>query len=141
MTTDDLLATVAGLVTLSERMKSIELTEKVSELQAMCIQHVQEKAGMWSELQRLRQHIEVRDEMRLAHGAFWRGEAGESGDGPFCPRCWQADGKLMSMLLRPTTYSICPQCKTSTQLPWNKSSTPHRVQYRRSAVPWIDRWR
>lgn len=119
MGTDDLLSTVAGLVTLSERLKSIELTEKVSELQDKCIKHVQEKSEMWREVHRLRRHLEIREEVRLAHGAFWRGEPDEAGDGPYCPRCWQGDGKLMSMLLRPTTYSICPQCKTSTQLPWN----------------------
>lgn len=71
---DDLLATLAGVVSLSERLESIELTEKVRELQTMCIQHVQEKAELWGEIQRLRHHLEVRVEMRLVHGAFWRGE-------------------------------------------------------------------
>lgn len=140
MGVDDLMATLAGVISLSERLDSIELTEKVRALQAICIQQVQEKAEMWAEVQRLLNQAEMRDELRLVHCAFWRGEAGETGDGPYCPRCWQADGKLLSMLLKPTTHSICPQCKTSTQLPWNKSSALAHVQFRRSAVPWVRNW-
>jgi hypothetical protein len=42
--------------------------------------------------------------------AYWRGD-----EGPFCPRCWDVDAKLVHMQdgVSQLYETLCPQCKTA----------------------------
>ena len=47
------------------------------------------------------------DALTFNRNAYWKA----SGDGPFCPRCWDAEHKLLRLVRRKGFHPSCPNCK------------------------------
>src|SRR5258708_9966054 len=64
------------------KMRIVELVGQITELN--------------QELQELRQKLSTRESVTYIDGVYWKNGAEHSGD-PFCPKCLEADDKLIHM--------------------------------------------
>ena len=120
--------TVKDLVSLVQKADNIDLTNKVLDLQNQLLELVQGRWELQREAERLRRRVEelenekaLRDELTFAHNAYWRGEPGPTGEGPYCARCWDQTSTLARVLHNGDNYSHCPACRTVIELPWHAS--------------------
>lgn len=74
----------------------------------------QENAELRNQNTRLSDQLRVRDEMEWRLEAWWK--RGDPTDGPYCPRCLGAEGKMLRMMVRGWVWH-CPNCTTSTPIP------------------------
>jgi hypothetical protein len=80
-----------------------------------------ELKGEVARLQKLEKVWIIRDSVEYAHSVYWKPGAALIGD-PFCPRCQDADEKLIHMhkrgdMARGEQYWECLKCKAMVLLP------------------------
>jgi hypothetical protein len=54
--------------------------------------------------------LAMRDEMAFRNEAYWRIRAGQSDEGPFCPKCLDGDAKTARMTDRGNGFTCCVVC-------------------------------
>lgn len=123
----------------------IELTQQVIELQQTLLALLAENAEavgrnmeLTKELDRLKQVLEKREAFEFDRNAYWRVE-GDSRDGPFCSRCFDADSKAVRLTENTTNRGVCPNCKNRVMLDGPHDPKP-AVQRRMISPGWVNRW-
>lgn len=93
-----ILENLKEAVTLVQRIDNIELYRKILDLQAEVLALVQENTE-------LKQKARITEELAFRNNSYWREDKG-----PFCSRCWDADGKLVRLVVRGPYHPQCPNC-------------------------------
>lgn len=97
---------------LAQDIHAMPLYEKVVAMQANLVQMVDDNATLRNENRELKDALSLRQELQFERNLYWRG-AGDQRTGPFCPACFNKDGKAVQMLRfqkymgRPVA---CPAC-------------------------------
>lgn len=137
------LKTIAAVVRESGK---IELTQHVIELQQTLLALLAENtelAGSNAALHRrvaeLTSLLEVKEAFVFDRNAYWR-SGGESQDGPFCSRCFDAESKAVRLTQNTTGVGLCPNCKHRVSLEGPKDPKPP-VQRRMIHPGWVSGWR
>ena len=100
-----ILDDVKNTVSIIQKIDNIELYRKILDLQSEIIALVEEN-------RLLKAAASIHKDLEFKKEAYWKRYGTESQDGPFCPKCWDVNQKLVRMLRREGYYPTCPECKT-----------------------------
>ena len=67
-----------------------------------------------SENSTLKEQLKITENLIYKNNAYWIIKNNEE-DGPFCSRCWDKNKDLIRMTRTNESYSMCPECKNSSQ--------------------------
>jgi hypothetical protein len=117
----DPISTIKSISEVIKKYNDIDLMHQIVELQT-------EVFDLQKEVLALRKQLEDRTKMQMKgpHGYFFQ----DGDDVPFCPRCWENDGKAIH-LPNPADYfvgrgRICRVCKSQyTEVPSQRQ--PNRI--------------
>jgi len=87
------------------QVELLELSEKLREKEEQ-IRRLEEENRSLREAADLKARVYRRKEM------YYVREDDGTEDGPFCTRCYEADGKLIRLQVADYDQPMCPQCKT-----------------------------
>lgn len=96
---------IKDTVALIQKMDNLDLYRKVLDMQAEVMALVEENAD-------LKRKLRVSDELVFRDNAYWRGQGSQRENGPFCPRCWDSEAKLIRLKITKAYQPECPNCKT-----------------------------
>jgi hypothetical protein len=102
-----IIDTLKDVVVLVQKTDNIDVVRQVIALQGQVYELVTENGNLKAELQRERDVATMRAAMRFEKNAYWQGP-----EGPFCSKCWDAEGKRVRVHLSKGRYPQCPACKT-----------------------------
>ena len=109
--------TLKDVVTLVQKADNIELTKKIIGLQTDILAMTEENRSLRDKVSKLEAALDLRGKMHFEKDAYWMGDGRTEKDGPYCPRCYDIDGRPVRMTLGYDDFFRCPQCKTSVQIP------------------------
>lgn len=105
------LPTYKDIVELMKKGATVEAQEKIMELREAVIELQEENLVLRQEATDLRSQLKLKGEVQFDGAVYWRIEDGNR-IGPYCQRCFDAEGKLIRLQdYRDTWY--CLQCKLS----------------------------
>ena len=86
---------------LSTQQQLIDMQKHIAELEA--------------KINELAEQLNISHELSYEKDVYWRTKAG-SEDGPYCPRCWDVDRKLVHLSNTRTGFYYCNQDKSSYEI-------------------------
>jgi hypothetical protein len=104
------------VLTLADRLKDAELKQRLADVQMEGAKLAEENARLRQELIDLRQQVDTRQQMEFRDNVYWRLSLQGKGEGPFCPKCLDGDGKAARMVDAPNHWE-CPVCDFTTRKP------------------------
>jgi hypothetical protein len=90
---------VKEAVTLVQRIDNLDLYRKILDLQAEVMALVEENND-------LKRKLQIAEDLVFRENSYWR----RSGEGPFCCRCWDAESKLIRLIVQGGFKPKCPNC-------------------------------
>ena len=115
-------------------MQRAELQFKIGELATLLIDArvsmvdaQEENTELRRKVMELEQEKNTRESLAYRHGASWRTDSGGKVEGPFCPRCHDADSKVIRMANRGNGYICCPDCHHCIDDPVSPPPSQHRT--------------
>src|SRR5687768_16683043 len=92
---------VKDALTVAGRLKGAELENKVIKVQGECSKLSEENAKLKQEITELKKQLRVRGEMKYIQNVYWKSsEDGSKDEGPFCPKCFDGDGRTARLAER-----------------------------------------
>ena len=139
------IKTIAGI---AKDAGKIEITQNVIELQQTLLSLQSENAELANENRDLKKKIrELIDQLRMGdefyfeRNAYWRGE-GDQREGPFCSRCFDAEGKAIRMTQNSPGHGYCYNCKAGVLLETSAERSGRRERTVRPRRPgWVNSWK
>jgi len=94
-----------------------EMIQKLATVQMEGAKLAQENAELREELLTLKEAAKLRDVMVFHDNVYWMTRDGKE-EGPFCPKCWDGDGKAVRMIDYPSLEDwLCHVSKTTIRKP------------------------
>lgn len=93
---------------------TVEMQEKVIEIQSGILEMQEQVMELQRENQILREQLATAASLTYRDNSYWRDNHPDPG--PFCPRCWDLEKKLIH--LAPTfdpRVMACPRCKNPVE--------------------------
>lgn len=87
------------------------------------------------EIKRLQESLEEKGNIQYEKPSYWRID-GDSKDGPFCQRCYDAETKLVRLQGGKNDYWLCRECKSFFYGPKYVASRPRVVGSLGSRSKW-----
>lgn len=106
--------TLKDLAGLAQKAGMIDLYRQAVELMQQVTEQQQQITTLNDKVKSLTEQLQLREQMTRKDDAHWKAD----GSGPYCSRCYEVDGKAVSLnLFRPMSRHvaeryICPQCKS-----------------------------
>lgn len=98
------------IVELIKKGATVEAQEKIMELRETALELQEENVNLKSQVNELQQALKLKEQLRWSGSVYWlEAEAGKK-EGPYCPRCYDVDGKLVRLQNWDTDWN-CFQCK------------------------------
>jgi hypothetical protein len=123
----------------------IELTQNVIELQQTLLSLQAENAELSEANRDLRKKIQelidlsaLSEEFYFDRNAYYKGEGSER-DGPFCSRCFDAEGKAIRLTQNQPKVGTCHNCKNAVRLDGPAVQAVRTTVRRRP--DWVNGWR
>jgi regulator of replication initiation timing len=92
-----ILDTAKELFELVQKADNIDLYRQTTALQQDIMKLLDENRDLRDEVRILRQQASIAESLEFSENAYYRRT--ESGrEGPFCPTCWDREGKLVRLL-------------------------------------------
>jgi hypothetical protein len=111
-----IIDTLKDVATLVQKTDNIELTKEIIALQTGVVAMLDENRTLRERVLALESALDLKGKMQFDRDAYWMGEGRAEKDGPYCPRCYDHDGKTIRMLLGFNDVFRCPECKTSAKI-------------------------
>ena len=105
-----------------EKLKDAEANRAMATIRMEGAKLAEENARLREENIALRESLRNRQAMTFRENAYWIEQDGRR-DGPFCPRCLDADGKAVRMMDRGHDWK-CSNCPTVVRRPGASHDQP-----------------
>ena len=119
------IETMKDIGVLVQKLDNMDLVKRLVELQEQIYAVVSENRDVKEENRALREKLNTREQLVFRKNAYWKGD-----EGPFCSRCFDAEGALVRMHTRAEFNPQCPKCATVAAEP--DEPPPRPVQRARS---------
>lgn len=113
-------STVEQYEDLPVKSQVIELVQQLMEARIAELERIEEMATLKDRIRELEARLAEREALYARHNAFWRRTSNEAApdEGPFCPKCWQGDGRAVLMNVDDSDECWrCKVCDTSVKRP------------------------
>jgi len=100
------IETVKDIAVLVQKLDNMELVKRLVELQEQVYAVVTESRDVKEQNRNLQERLNTREQLTFRKNAYYRGE-----DGPFCSRCYDADGLLVRLHAQSGYQPRCPKCE------------------------------
>lgn len=107
-----LIEDLKDTVKIIQKIDNLDLYRKILDLQAEVMDLVEENRNLKLQLQN-------KDSIIFTDSAYWKKIEDNKFDGPFCPRCWDYESKLIRLIKHQGYHPKCPQCKNFVELKIN----------------------
>lgn len=104
-----MIENVKAAAKLAQQIGSIDLYQKILDLQAEALELVEQNATLKAELRELRETIVTDQSLTFEDNFYWRKAPEGPKDGPFCSACWDRE-KVLVRLQRVSNCYGCPCC-------------------------------
>jgi FtsZ-binding cell division protein ZapB len=105
-------------VSAADKIRNAELNQKLVALQMECIKLAEDNVHLRQELLDIREKQQTRETMEHRNNAYWRKLEDGKSEGPFCPKCFDGNGKASRMAERPGDHCWrCPVCNLAVIRP------------------------
>jgi len=133
------IAKDAGRIEITQHVISLQQT--MMALQAESAELAEQNHDLKTKIRELLDQLRMGDEFYFERNAYWRGE-GDEREGPFCSRCFDAEGKAVRMTQNSPGHGYCYNCKAGILL---ESSNERRERRERTVRPrrpgWVNSWK
>jgi len=106
----DLLETIKDVLKIADQLRDVELKRKLTNVQIECVELAQENAMLREKMLRLEETAATSETMVFHDNVYWEPRNGGADEGPFCPKCWVGEGKVVPMTEQPRW--LCVVCNT-----------------------------
>ena len=118
------LPTYKDIKDLIEKGATVKAQEQIMALREGALELQEENLQLKEEIKALEQKLETKGKIYFKDGLYWlrKDDDSDNPDGPYCPRCYDVNGKLVhihffpSMKIRDETFYrsgfICNQCES-----------------------------
>ncbi len=110
----DQLKDVAELI---RKMDNIELFQKILDLQTSAMALQEENRELKERVRQLEEKSRVQASLVYRNNLYWKRDETGKEEGPYCPRCWEADGKLVHLRVNGDEGAFCLNCKSGFDRP------------------------
>jgi hypothetical protein len=127
----DVIATLTGVIETAKKLREVskkmqdaelrsliaDLNLELADLKMQMSELREENLLLRKQVQEAKQEADFRDKVTLKDGLYYLAEAVKGRpDGPYCPRCLDAEGKLILVTLVSDVFQVfgkhsCPNCK------------------------------
>jgi hypothetical protein len=101
---------VKAAIELAKKAQQVEIAEQLMEVREELLSLREDNHKLREENAGLSKRLKLSTEMKFDRGAYWT-HSDATKDGPFCPRCWDVDGKQVRLARKERFHPSCPQCK------------------------------
>lgn len=109
-------------VTVADRLKDSELEHRLAAVRVECAKLAEENAKLRQDLLELRTQVKTRQEMRFQNNVYWRQDADNQLEGPYCPKCLDGSNRSARMTEPPNWHNwVCPVCQCAIAKPGGRS--------------------
>jgi hypothetical protein len=112
--------TVKEVGFLIQKLDNIDLVKRMMELQEQVYALVDENRDLKDENRHIKERLTTREAMTFRDNSYWRA----GGEGPFCARCFDAEGLSMRLQIAKGYVPRCPKCGTSAPDPNREPPKP-----------------
>jgi hypothetical protein len=108
---------------LAQKYRQADLQSAISELLGKVMELAEENYNLRGEVRTLKEQAEIQGQLLYKNATSWRKLQDGKEDGPFCPRCWEYEKKLIHMRQSTTNtyegypHAFCPQCRYENGTP------------------------
>jgi regulator of replication initiation timing len=99
------IETVKDIGVLVQKLDNMDLVKRLVELQEQVYDVVTENRDLKEQNRTLQETLTTREQLTFRKNSYWNGQ-----EGPFCSRCWDADGQLVRLHTQQGFYPRCPKC-------------------------------
>lgn len=99
-------------VKIIQKIDNLDLYKKILDLQSEVMDLMEENKLLKSQLQN-------KELLIFQDSAYWTKKEDDKLDGPFCPRCWDYESKLVRLISHTGYHPKCPQCKNFVEIKKN----------------------
>lgn len=104
-----ILDDIKETVSIIQKIDNIDLYRKILDLQAEAMALVEENRT-------LKAAASIEAELEYRQQAYWKKYGTEKQEGPFCPKCWDVERKLVRLLKSNGFFPQCPSCKIFVEM-------------------------
>jgi len=87
--------------------EKLDYIRKIIEVQQMINDLIDENQWLKKEKDNLYQRLEIRDLLKFDQDAYWLKGRNDGMEGPYCPKCYGVEGKLVPLV---KNGEDCPNC-------------------------------
>ena len=101
------IETMKDLGVLIQKLDNMELVKRLVELQEQVYAVVTENRDLKEQNRSLQEKLSIRQSVDFRKNSYFKGD-----DGPFCSRCYDAEGVLVRLHQQQGWKPKCPKCDT-----------------------------
>ena len=98
------------LAKLAQKLDNIEIIQQVLDVQSELLKVHEELQALRKENEELKNIEKIDAQLVLRDNAYWQDSAPETRRGPFCMRCWDAERKKVTLVVRNDGLQRCKNC-------------------------------
>jgi hypothetical protein len=100
---------------------NIDLYNKLVDIQEKNLEVMNINNDLREEIARLKEEILIKSALKFQNDTYWLEEMDGTKKGPFCPKCYDDENKLIHLIVCPDPeYSYCPKCKLTIPMKASK---------------------
>ncbi len=104
-----IISNAKEIADLVKKLGNVDLYRKIVELEGEIIELTGENHALVGRVRELEQALKTKESLVFLNNVYWL-EDEETKDGPYCQRCYDADGKLVRLQPWGDTWA-CFECK------------------------------
>ena len=91
-----IISNAKEIADLVKKIGNVDLYRRIVDLEGEIVELSGQNHSLKEQIAALAQKLKLRAQLKFAEGMYWLID-GENKDGPFCQRCYDADGKLVRL--------------------------------------------
>lgn len=116
---------IKNAVALAQKADNVDLLRKLLDAQSASIEDRETIRALREEVVDLRKRLQLQEELRWEHNVYWRELADGNREGPYCPKCWSGESKLVRFIeWERNIYWHCAVCNLRVHRPGTEAPKP-----------------
>jgi hypothetical protein len=108
-----IIDTFKDVATLVNKAGSMELYQKIVELQTQVMGVLEENHALRNQLREASERLRFQMLLEFRGNMYWARDGDGNESGPYCSKCWDADTKAIRLQRIENGVQWCPRCEKS----------------------------